>query len=86
MKHKTYLEPNDGDLTQLAENLGDLRYDTLSEFLGLLSDKINRDAVKDKERGRQRLASSLFSCQAQLKESGKHIEMKTPICSIIIQC
>ena len=46
MKHSDNIKHYD-DLDVLAESLGDLYYDTLADFLNLLSDKIRRDGNAD---------------------------------------
>jgi hypothetical protein len=55
----------EGSFEKLAEEIGDLRYDVLSDFLKLLSEKICKDAKKDRGRGRVKLSTSLFlACDA----------------------
>ena len=68
-KHKDYVEGFSGNLTDLAEKIGDLRYDTLAEFFCLLSDKICRDGYKDKSAGRTKLAVSLFDISEYLESA-----------------
>lgn len=50
----------EGDLDRLVESTGDFRYDNLSDFLSLLSHKLNRDGKVDKSRNQIKLANSLF--------------------------
>jgi hypothetical protein len=47
------------DMHILAEMVGDLHYQTLSEFLMSLAAKISADANKDKNGGRTKLAKEL---------------------------
>jgi hypothetical protein len=56
------------DMKQLAEQVGDLHYEALSEFMAHLSDKIRLDATKDRTAGRLILARHLGNAQ-------KHIQM-----------
>ena len=46
MKHKKWLPNYENKFEQLAEEIGDLRYDSLEKFLALLSEKIERDSNK----------------------------------------
>ena len=59
MIHHQTVEGYSGTPEQLAEDIGNLRYDALAEFLRLLAEKIQRDGAKDKARGRPRLAAAL---------------------------
>ena len=63
------------ELDDLADRVGDLYYDNLSNFLHLLSWKLERDAKADKERGRKKLANSLFETSKHLKKSAESIEV-----------
>ena len=74
MKHPEKIEKYDGTLTQLAEDLGNLRYDALADFLRDLSQKIQADGKKDEARGRTQLAGSLFNCAQVLSEGAKSID------------
>jgi hypothetical protein len=51
--------PYEGGYPKLADDLGNLRYDALAEFLELLAAKIDRDAGADAGRGRAQLAAEL---------------------------
>ena len=60
VKHPVEVERYLGkDLEQLAEDIGNLRYDALAEFLSALSYKLKRDSRADKKRGREKLAQGL---------------------------
>ena len=74
MIHKTTVENYSGSMEDLAEEIGDLRYDALANFLDLLADKIQRDGEKDQQRQRVKLANSLFQCAEHLKASKAQIE------------
>lgn len=69
MIHETQVKNYNGNLEELAEEIGNLRYDALAEFLELLSKKISKDGAKDKGQGRVQLATQLFSCAGKLEES-----------------
>lgn len=72
MKHDSKINYQ-GGLNQLAEDLGNLRYDALGEFLELLALKIEKDAGADEGRERYQLAK-------QLTYSAKHIKNAWEIC------
>lgn len=66
--HKSSISFYENDLELLAESIGDLRYDALSDFLKLLSTKLDNDSKADKSRSRFKLAKSL-------NEAAKAIEV-----------
>lgn len=74
MKHRKELEGYKGTLTELAEELGNLRYDSLAEFLAALSRKIRNDGEKDLSRNRVKLAAFLENCEKDLASSAENIE------------
>ena len=69
MIHLTIIKDYPHDLRQLAEDLGDLRYDALSEFLHHLSQKIEQDGSKDAARNRFKLATTLKDCSEHLSNA-----------------
>jgi hypothetical protein len=48
-----------GGLQQLATDLGNLRYDSLAQFLSLLSEQMDQDGDADLGRNRPKLAGHL---------------------------
>lgn len=80
MKHKSWIKNYERNFEKLAEEIGDLRYDTLAEFLKLLGNKIERDGIKDKERGRLKLAKQLQGAANQLIDASVHIQKAWLIC------
>lgn len=52
------------DMKEVAEAIGDLHYETLTEFLFQLSNKFRVDAEKDNNAGRNKLAQSLHKAKA----------------------
>lgn len=58
-KHKKTVEKYDGDLKQLAEDIGDLHYDALQDFMLDLAVKLNKDSKADEKRGRKQLSTAL---------------------------
>jgi hypothetical protein len=55
-----------GGLQQLANDLGNLRYDSLAQFLHLLSDKIEQDGEADLGRNRPKLAGHLHRAAEEI--------------------
>jgi len=68
-KHKSVIEKYDGSTEQLVEDIGNLKYDSLSEFLKLLSEKIERDSKADAGRERFKLAKELESASKHIGEA-----------------
>ena len=68
-KHPTTVAAYHGNLKQLAEDIGNLRYDALQELLDHLSQKMFRDATADTGRGRHRLAKSLRGTGEGLRDA-----------------
>jgi hypothetical protein len=77
-KHKTEIEGY--TLQELAIKLGDLRYDHLSIFLALLSEKIEFDSVKDQQRQRYKLAGQLHLAHARIQVASHAISDAWDVC------
>lgn len=69
MLHKDEVENYSGTMQELAEEVGNLKYDALANFLDLLSQKIENDGMKDAERKRFQLAKQLQTCADSLREA-----------------
>ena len=78
MIHKTEIEGF--NLQELADKVGDLRYDTLQDFLLKLSIKIKKDGTKDRSRGRIKLANELDEASNKLQECSININKAWVIC------
>ena len=74
MVHRESVENYAGSTPQLAEDIGNLKYDSLAAFLRLLAGKIEGDAAKDEARGRTLLAASLQDAAAQIAAAAVSIE------------
>lgn len=72
-KHKKDIELFDGTLEELVERIGDLHYEALGKFLGLLSDKLYKDSCNDDTKKRKKLARCLFNASDQINDSRVHI-------------
>jgi hypothetical protein len=78
MIHKTEIEGF--DIQELANRIGDLRYDTLNELLIKLATKIKKDALKDRKRGRTKLANQLDNAAKNIELSAENIDKAWVIC------
>lgn len=81
MIHKHKVEKYGGTMEDLAEEIGNLKYDALAKFLELLADKVKIDGDKDEGRGRIKLAGHLHECSAKLRECQLSIEEAWGICA-----
>lgn len=81
MIHRSDLPNYGDDWKRLAEDLGDLRYDALADFLSALSDKMELDAGKDAARGRGKLAHELHSTAGQLRAASDAVAKAWEICA-----
>jgi len=59
MVHRQEIDGYPGTLADLAQALGDLRYDALASFLRALAAKLEADADADAGRSRPRLSGEL---------------------------
>lgn len=72
--HRDNIERYPGTLIELANEIGDLRYDALVEFLHVLAAKLTEDATADAGRGRPRLAAALRGGAAGLRAAAAEVE------------
>lgn len=64
----------------LAEALGDLRYDSLAEYLVALSKKLQKDSENDGGRGQGQLSYHLSQAAFEIEEARFAIERAWKIC------
>jgi hypothetical protein len=74
MIHRESIERYPGTLAELADELGDLRYEALALFLRALARKLEADAAADAGRGRLRLAGALRTGAAGVSVAATEIE------------
>lgn len=86
-KHKTKVTvaawyPGDVEVSpkSLADALGDLRYDSLVEYLDALAEKLQSDSEGDGGRGRGKLAACLQRAAYNLDEAVAEIRDAWKIC------
>ncbi len=84
-KHTKTVKGIDLDNLELAERVGDLYYDALTEFLNGLSDKLQQDELADRKRGRVKLANELEQGAECLAQAAKHIGVAWDICEPYVQ-
>ncbi len=81
MIHREEVERYPGTLTQLAGDVGDLRYDALALFLRALAAKLAADGSADAHRGRPKLANALQKGAEAIQEAGSELERAWSICA-----
>ena len=82
MIHKNEIEGY--NLQELANKIGDLRYDALADLLMKLSMKIKDDAIKDRNRERIKLANQLDEASTNIASSAGNIEKAWIVCEPFI--
>jgi len=80
MTHADSVERYPGTLAELAEELGNLRYDALASFLAALATKLEGDSLADAARGRKQLAVVLKIASSEIAEAAGSIEKAWTIC------
>lgn len=81
MIHRTSLPPFGDNWAALAEQLGDLRYDALAEFLLALSEKMRKDGDADLGRQRKKLATELYASADELQAASEAVARAWEICA-----
>lgn len=80
MKHKQTIEKYDGTLEELVEDIGNLQYDVLFNFLTLFSIKLFKDSFADLKRDRPKLSGYLYLAGSKLYDSSIAIYNACGIC------
>lgn len=68
MKHKTEIDGYK-TMVELCEEIGNLRYDALADFLSLLDSKLSKDGVADFGRGRLKLGGALIEASEGIRKA-----------------
>ncbi|MFH1064521.1 MAG: hypothetical protein V1729_05550 [Candidatus Woesearchaeota archaeon] len=80
MKHQNYAKGYDGTLQELAQSIGNMRYDSVAEFIQYLSEDLKRQAEGDRNRGRPKLASKLEMTAEQLSQAKQKMDEIWTLC------
>lgn len=80
MKHTNAVPQYSGSHQQLAEEMGDLYYDSLADLLCKLGEKLERDAASDCQRGRMKLSKELAAAADHLYGASERIAAAWRIC------
>ena len=80
IKHKKELGNYHEGFEKLAKELGDLRYDSLSQFLEYLSVKLKQDSFSDGQRNRRKLSNELLQASKEINDASIHIRNAWDIC------
>ena len=78
MKHPIEIEGY--DLAELAQKIGNLRYDALVVFLDVLSKDLHRQSDADRKRGRYKLANALYDASGDIWGAVSDLEVAWKIC------
>ena len=68
------------DLKCMAEDIGDLHYESLIDFFAYLGEKLNKDATKDLNGGRKQIAEKLFEASEMTFQAGDWMHEVWDIC------
>ena len=74
-KHSKKIEKYSGSLKELAEDIGNLHYESLAEFLRHLSTKLDNDMNKDMAAGRVKLATELEAAEFNIWAASGRIQL-----------
>lgn len=69
-----------GTLDDLATAIGNMRFDALAKFVGLLADELSRQAKSDWDRNRRRLSARLDCAVMDLHDVQYHVADAWKIC------
>lgn len=68
-KHTTTIKGWNGSLEELANEICNMRYDAVSDFVGYMRNEFERQAASDRSKGRKKLSSKLFGAVIKLNET-----------------
>lgn len=80
MKHTSQVTHFEGSHQQLAEEIGNLYYDSLAELFKRLGEKLKRDADADYGRGRPKLSKELAEAADHMYLASENISAAWQIC------
>ncbi|MBI2582460.1 hypothetical protein HYV87_05030 [Candidatus Woesearchaeota archaeon] len=79
-KHPTHIDGYYGSLQALANSIGDMRYDKVAEFVGLLAQRVEAEAERDSAAGRTQLSGKLDLVSKHLYNAQAEIDSAWKIC------
>jgi hypothetical protein len=79
-KHPLTIEKYSGTLQELAEDIGNLRYDATADFLQHLANKFEKDSKADAQRKRVKLSRYLYRTFFYLKNAAGDVTSAWKIC------
>jgi len=79
-KHPHTLPYHDGDLKELAQEIGNLQYDKLAEFLYHLESDLEKQSENDARKGRVQLSNTLREVHLNIQLAIKPLEKAWRIC------
>ncbi len=79
-KHPLTVPGYSGTHQQLAQAIGNMRYDQTAEVILYLSQDLARQAAADKERGRKNLAKRLDTAATKLRHAYNEMQRASKIC------
>jgi len=74
MIHKDKIDKYNGSMDELVEDIGNLKYDALADFLQKLSSKLDKDAQADLKRGRKKLSNKLLDAANNIELASLDID------------
>jgi hypothetical protein len=80
MKHPRKVENYNGNLEELAKEIGKMTYDQVEVFLKELEKDFKNQAEADIKRGRPQLATELYKTSFSLKEAAMCVGTAWKIC------
>lgn len=79
-KHPTEVKNYVGSLEDLAQAVGNMRYDHTLAFIESLADDLKRQADNDKAKGRVKLAEKLYATAGELYSARDELLAAWEIC------
>ena len=79
-EHAVHIPGYSGNLSELATEVGRMRYDAVAHFLKALAAELDRQSADDTARGRRQLASRLQSVSSSVAASAADMRQIWLIC------
>ncbi len=79
-KHPNYVVGYEGSLEDLARAVGNMTYDQTADFIEKLADDLKQQADSDYNRGRKKLAKSMYGAVEKLYSAKEDVDKAWDIC------